>query len=52
VLHETPIPTDQSAAVMIAADAQNNLWFTEMSGNKIEQLTFTGGLTYLPLVFR
>jgi hypothetical protein len=37
---------------MIAADAQNNLWFTEMDGNKIGQLTFTGGSIYLPLISR
>jgi len=45
------IPTSASVAVMIAADGNGHLWFTEMAANQIGQLIPPVAL-YLPLVLR
>lgn len=51
VLGEYAIPTGDSSAMMIAADANGHLWFTEMTGNQIGQLIPREAI-FLPLVLR
>ena len=43
--HEYPIPTSNAMPIGITAGPDNNLWFTEESGNKIGMITTAGAIT-------
>jgi streptogramin lyase len=49
LVHETTVPTFQSAPWEIAAGPDGNLWFTELLGNKIGRITSDGEITEFPV---
>jgi len=46
---EFPLPAPGSAAGRIATGPDDNLWFTEIGGNKIGRITPDGAITEFPL---
>ncbi len=46
---EFPIPTANSSPTGIAAGPDGNLWFTELTGNKIGRITTSGTITEFPI---
>jgi streptogramin lyase len=48
VVTEFPIPTSNSGPYAIAAGPDGNLWFTELSANKIATITTAGVITEFP----
>ena len=52
VLSEYTILTDGSNAQLLAVSPDGRIWFTEMDGNQIGELTPRGGSQYLPVVIK
>ncbi|HWZ86758.1 MAG TPA: S-layer homology domain-containing protein [Thermoanaerobaculia bacterium] len=49
VITEFPIPTTGSQSFYIATGPDGNLWFAEVSGNKIARITTAGVVTEFPI---
>jgi serine/threonine protein kinase/streptogramin lyase len=49
VVTEFPVPTPQSDPDAITAGPGRNLWFTELSSNKIGRISPTGSITEFPI---
>jgi streptogramin lyase len=46
---EFPVPTSTASPVAIVTGPDQNLWFTEMNGNKIGKITTSGAITEYPI---
>ncbi len=49
VITEFPVPTASSEPAPIAAGPDGNLWFTEITGNRIGRITTSGMVTEFPV---